>query len=194
MAALVKIAVASLLSKLLMSSTLTVPAQVKFDEAIELTQTFLMQLKKNELTSSQIQDFVAALVQTANGARGFFVTYLTATDPICDEPRSEIIAALQANPDIATDLLVKNIAMSTAQKLYHQRRNDSDMMASSATVTARTTNIIQQLNLPQIQEMCRDLVTTIQTGTGAYSDFLTRWGYDEEQKNAIAQAVSELGI
>ena len=177
-----------------MSSTLTVPAQVKFDEAIELTQTFLIQLKKNELTSSQIQDFVAALVQTANGARGFFVTYLTASDPICDEPQSEIIAALQANPDIAADLLVKNIAMSTAQKLYHQRRNDSDMMASSATVATRTANIIHQLSLPQIQEMCRDLVATIQTGTGTYSEFLTRWGYDEEQKNSIAQAVSELGI
>jgi hypothetical protein len=194
MAVLVRMAVAIPFCKLPMSSTLTVPAQVKFDEAIELTQTFLLQLKKSELTSSQIQDFVAALVQTANGARGFFVTYLTASDPICDEPQSEIIAALQANPDIAADLLVKNIAMSTAQQLYHQRRNDRDMMASSATVATRTTNIIHQLSLPQIQAMCRDLVATIQTGTGTYSEFLTRWGYDEEQKNAIAEAVSELGI
>jgi hypothetical protein len=174
------------------SSTLSVPANVKFDEAIDLTQAFLTQLQKNELTSSQIQDFVAALVQTANGARGFFVTYLTAQDPICDEPRPEIIAALQANPEIAADLLVKNVAMSTAQQLYHQRREDSKMAASSATVAARTTKIIHQLNLPQIQEMCRDLVSTIHTGTGSYTDFLTRWGYDEAQKNSIAQAISPL--
>jgi predicted regulator of Ras-like GTPase activity (Roadblock/LC7/MglB family) len=175
-----------------MSSTLTVPANIKFDEAIDLTQTFLMQLKKNELTSSQIQDFVSELVQTANGARGFFVTYLTASDPICDEPRAEIIAALQANPEIAADLLVKNMAMSTAQQIYHQRRNDPDMAASSATVAARTTKIIQQLNLPQIQEMCRELVTTIQTGSGAYREFLNRWGYDNEQQNSIAQVVLPL--
>jgi leucyl aminopeptidase len=174
------------------SSTLSVPANIKFDEAIDLTQTFLVQLKKNELTSSQIQDFVAALVQTANGARGFFVTYLTAPDPICDEPQPEIISALQANPEIAADLLVKNIAMSTAQKLYHQQRNDSEMATSSATVAARTTKIIQQLNLAQIQDMCRELVNTIQTGAGSYSDFLTRWGYDENQKNSIAQAISHL--
>jgi predicted regulator of Ras-like GTPase activity (Roadblock/LC7/MglB family) len=175
-----------------MSSSLTVPANIKFDEAIDLTQTFLMQLKKNELTSSQIQDFVSALVRSANGARGFFVTYLTAADPICDEPRSEIIAALQATPEIAADLLVKNMAMSTAQQIYHQRRNDPDMAASSAIVAARTTKIIQQLNLPQIQELCRELVTTIQTGTGTYSEFLTRWGYDDEQKNSIEQVVSQL--
>ena len=177
-----------------MASTLSVPANIKFDKAIELTQDFLIELKKNDLTASEIQNFVSELVQTANGARGFFVTYLTARDPICDQPQPEIIAALQANPDIAADLLVKNMAMSTAQKLYHQRRNDLEMVASSATVAVRTTKIIQQLNLSQIQDMCRELVNTIQAGTGYYSEFLTRWGYDEEQKNSIAQAVSELGI
>jgi hypothetical protein len=178
-----------------MSSTiLTVPANIKFDEAIDLTQVFLMQLKKKELTSSQILDFVSALMQTANGARGFFVTYLTAQDPICDQPHPEIIAALAAVPEIASDLLVKNIAMSTAQQLYHQRRNDLEMVKSSATVAARTTKIIQQLKLPQIQMMCQDLVSTIQTGIGSYTEFLARWGYDDEQKNSIAQAVSQLSL
>lgn len=176
-----------------MSSTLSVPANIKFDRAIELTQDFLIELKKNEFTSSEIQDFVSELVQTANGARGFFVTYLTSKDPICDEPHVEIIAALKSHPDIAADLLVKNIAMSTAQQIYHQRRNDAEMVASSATVAARTTKIIQQLNLPQIQDMCRELLNTIETGTGLYSDFLSRWGYDDDQKNAIAHAVLNLG-
>jgi hypothetical protein len=174
------------------SSTLPVPANIKFDEAISLTQAFLNQLKQNELTSSQIQDFVTNLVKTSNGARGFFVVYLTAQDPLCDEPRSEIIAALRSNLELTANLLVKNIAMSTAQQLYHHRRNDPDMAASSATVTARTTKIIQQLNLPQIQDLCRELVNTIKTGTGAYTDFLTQWGYDDEQKHSIVAAVMQL--
>ena len=62
-----------------------------------------------------------------------------------------------------------------------------EMMASSARVAARTTTIIKQLNLPQIQDMCRELVNTIQTGTGSYNEFLTRWGYDDEQKKSIAE-------
>ena len=173
-------------------SILTVPANIKFDAAIDLTQLFLTQLKKNELSSAQILDFVSALIQTANGARGFFVTYLTAQDPICDEPQPEIITAIAAYPEIAADLLVKNIAMSTAQQLYHQRRDDSEMMASSATVAARTTKMIQALNLPQIQSMLRELTNTIQTGTGSYTEFLTRWGYDQEQKESIDQIVSQL--
>jgi hypothetical protein len=173
-------------------SHLTVPTDIKFDEAISLTQTFLMQLKSNELTSSQIQDFVSTLVKTANGARGFFVVYLTAQEPICDEPQSEIIAALASQPEISAELLVKNIAMSTAQQLYHHRRNDPEMVTSSISIAARTTKIIKQLNLPQLQDMCRELVSTINTGTGAYSEFLQRWGYDDEQKKSIVQAVTQL--
>jgi hypothetical protein len=173
-------------------STLFVPDQIKFDEAIDLTQSFLTQLKQNQLTSSQILDFVSELIQTANGARGFFVTYLTAPDPICDAPQPEIIAAIAAHPEIAADLLVKNVAMSTAQQLYHQRQNNAEMVSSSATVAARTTKIIHQLNLPQIQNMCRELVDTIDTGSGSYAEFLTRWGYDDEQKQSIGQVVSQL--
>jgi hypothetical protein len=173
-------------------STLLVPDQIKFDEAIDLTQSFLLMLKQKDLTSSQILTFVSELIQTANGARGFFVTYLTAQDPICDEPQPEIIAAISAHPEIAADLLVKNIAMSTAQQLYHQRRDDQEMMLSSATVATRTTKIIHKLNLPQIQRMCRELVSTIHTGTGTYAEFLTRWGYDDEQKDSIEQVVSQL--
>jgi hypothetical protein len=169
-----------------------ISADIRFDEAIHLTQDFLTQLKANQLSPIEIQDFVTKLVATSNGARGFFVTYLTSTDPICDEPRSEIVAAIGAHPEITADLLVKNIAMSTAQQLYHQRREDLDMAASSATVSARTIQIVQQLNLPQIQDMCRELVDTITNGSGTYSDFLTRWGYDDEQKKSIARVVSQL--
>lgn len=174
------------------SSTLLVPDSIKFDEAIGLTQTFLTQLKSNELTGEKVLDFVSQLVQTPNGARGFFVTYLTAADPICDRPQPEIIMALQNHSEVAAELLVKNLAMSTAQQLYHQRRNDREMAASSLMVATRTIAIVKQLNLPQIQEMCRELLVTTTTGNGGYSEFLTRWGYDAEQKKAIGLAVRML--
>ncbi len=179
---------------------LSVPINIKFDEAIALTQTFLAKLKSDDLTDDKILNFVSQLVQTPNGARGFFVTYLTAPDPICvgvaspleNRPHPEIITALKTHPEIAADLLVKNLAMSTAQQLYHHRRNDREMVASSGMVATRTTKIIQELNLPQIQEMCRELLTTCRTGSGDYAEFLVRWGYDDEQKKAIEQVLMVL--
>jgi hypothetical protein len=176
------------------SPTLSVPASIKFEEAINLTQIFLTKLKNDELAGDKILEFVSQLVQTPNGARGFFVTYLTAPEPICDDPHPEIINALQIYPEVAAELLVKNLAMSTAQQLYHQRRNDREMAASSAMVATRTTKIIQELNLPQIQVMCRELVASDLNGVGSYAEFLNRWGYDEEQKKAIDRVLTTLVV
>jgi hypothetical protein len=173
-------------------STLTVKENIRFDEALQLTQSFLELLKQNELTASEISEFVSELVKTENGARGFFVIYLTAEDEICDRLQPEIIEGLKASPDITAELLVKNIAMSTAQTIFHRRNQDLEKSQSSITVARRSAEMIKQLNLPKINQLGRQLLTTIQTGNGEYTDFLNRWGYDDEQRTTIANVVSQL--
>ena len=39
-----------------------IPANIKFDEAISLTQTFVTKLKRNEISPAEIHTFVAELV------------------------------------------------------------------------------------------------------------------------------------
>jgi hypothetical protein len=173
-------------------TNLTVPENLRFDRAIELSQTFLLQLKNQTIAAGEITPFVSKLVATENGARGFFVTYFTLDDPICDEPQPEIMAGLAANPEIIADLLVKNLAMSVAQQIYHRRNQDPEMAASSATVTRRTLMSIDRLDSPRIRELAAELHTTIDRGEGSYTSFLERWKYDTEQKEAIAAAVSEI--
>jgi hypothetical protein len=173
-------------------SSLAVKENIRFDEALQLTQTFLELLKQNDLTASQITTFVADITKSENGARGFFVVYLTAEDEICDRVRSEVVEGLKASPDITAELLVKNVAMSTAQAIFHRRNEDAEKAESSIAVARRSADIIRQLKSPKIDELGRQLLTTIQTGTGDYSDFLSRWGYDAEQKATIANVVSQL--
>jgi hypothetical protein len=168
---------------------LLVPEDVRFDRAIELAQLFLTQLKNKAIAPEEITPFIAKLVATENGARGFFVTYLTADDPICDEPQPEIIAGLQASSEISADLLVKNIAMSTAQKIHHERNSDPEMAASSARVTRRTLLIIERLNSPRVRALASELQQTIADNAGSYSGFLDRWRYDTEQRQAIAKSI-----
>jgi hypothetical protein len=171
---------------------LTIPADVKFNQAIELSQSFLTALKAGSISSVEIGDFISQLVVTSNGARGFFVTYLTAEDPICDDPQPEIITGLQANLEITSDLLVKNIAMSVAQQIQHQRNHQPEMAAASARVTRRTKLIIDRLKSPMVTQLATELLNTIASGAGSFSDFLDRWKYDAEQKQAISQAVKEV--
>ncbi|MCC3433131.1 MAG: hypothetical protein JGK08_25040, partial [Microcoleus sp. PH2017_04_SCI_O_A] len=58
-------------------SSLLASESITFEGAIELTQSLLPQIEGSRLSEAQIEQAVASLVKTKNGARGFFVTYLT---------------------------------------------------------------------------------------------------------------------
>jgi hypothetical protein len=165
---------------------------IKFAAAIELTQQFVLQLQAQALTAEQIEKFVADLVQTQEGARGFFVGYLTSNEAIADQLNLDIIKGLATHPEVVADLLVKNLAMSTAQNLHFLRASQADMAANSATVAARSAQLITALQLPICKEITLQIVEAIRTGTGAYADFLVRWGYDTEQKQAIETALLQI--
>ncbi len=165
---------------------------IKFAAAIELTQQFVLQLQDEALTSEQVQIFVTDLVATQEGARGFFVGYLTNGLAVVDNKvHPGIVAGLQAHPEVVADLLVKNLAMSTAQNLHFLREEQADMAANSATVAKRSRQLIDSLQMPEVKVISQQIIEAIRTGAGEYAEFLERWGYDAEQKKAIEQALDQ---
>ncbi len=160
----------------------TIPEPLNFGSAIAFTQELLTQSK---ISASEI----ATLVQTEDGARGFFVTYLTSD--LADSPTQEIIEGLRSHSEIVSELLIKNLAMSTAQELYHHRRQDEEMAKSSQRVQERTVRLIKLLNLDLVYEKSQQLVASINADSGSYQAFLERWNYDAEQKQAIKAAINK---
>jgi hypothetical protein len=156
---------------------------ITFEEAIALTEKFINEIP--QLSELEKEAIVSSLVISENGARGFFVTYLTNDNPLVDEKSSGILAGLQTSPEIISELLVKNVAMSTTMKITHERNNNLEMAEKSARVAQRSLNLINQLSLSQIKEKIELLIKTIQEEKGIYQEFLNRWGYDDEQKQAI---------
>lgn len=174
-----------------MNDSLTVPENISFKQAIDLTQNLILQIDLGTLTDAQITEIISELVKTENGARGFFVTYLTADHSLADHPNDAIIAALRSHPESVAELLVKNVAMSAAQGVYH-RRNNSEDAQGSARVQQRTIKLIELVDLPAVYEHSRQLLASATTGEGIYKDFLNRWGYDTEQRQVICQALQQV--
>jgi hypothetical protein len=164
---------------------------VTFEEAINFTQALMAQMEAEKLNDRDIQSAIAALVKSENGARGFFVTYLTSDRELADHPSTGIIRALQSSPNIVSELLVKNIAMSTAMAITHRRNQNEEMARESDRVCTRTVNLIQQLQLAIVSDKLKQLQESITTGAGVYQVFLQRWGYDEEQRQAIQNIVTQ---
>lgn len=165
-----------------------------FEVAIAQTQQILAQ----PLAAADLKAAIANLVQTPNGARGFFVTYLTTPDPVADHPSEAVLEALATAPDLVASLLVKNLAMSTAMAIAHRRPSEypederEAQAQGSEQVQRRTFQLCTQLALARIQEEATDLHQSTQTGDGDYGNFLSRWRYDDEQRQAIGQITSTL--
>lgn len=177
-------------------SNLDIPAGIRFEQAIALTQSLfdqplLDQQYQGSGSESALEHAIRALVASENGARGFFVAYLGDERPLVETIAPTVVRALQSAPDIVAPLLVKNLAMSTAMGIYHRRRQDEAAAIGSDRVRARSIQLIQALQTPQLQAHLDQLAASLETGAGEYQSFLTRWGYDSEQLAAISQAIAQ---
>jgi hypothetical protein len=166
-----------------------VPEGITFEQAIALTQGLLAEIEQGQLSEAAIAATVTALVSSQNGARGFFVTYLMSSSPLADQPSEAVLMALRSQPELVADLLVKNLAMSTAMIITHNRNHNPDLAAGSAQVQRRTNHLIHLLELDAIVARLHTLLAALATGTGDDQAFLTRWGYDAEQQQAQQQAL-----
>ena len=172
-------------------SSLLASESITFEAAIALTQSLLTEIEASRLSQAEIEQAVASLVKTQNGARGFFVTYLTDDRQEADKPSPGVLDALRDAPEIVAELLVKNLAMSAAMVVYHSRHHREEMAIGSARVQARSHHLIQTLQMPACQTLAEQMLESLRTQEGEYEVFFQRWGYDGEQKDAIGSAVRE---
>jgi hypothetical protein len=174
-----------------MGNLLQIPDDITFEAAIALTQTLLDQLSLKQL-EDPLQEVAAKLVSTRNGARGFFVAYLTDARPLADRPDPEIVEALKTEPDGVSELLVKNLAMSTAMAMAHRRNAQLDLAEQSLRVSRRSADLIQRVGGDCLKREAQALWQGVTASSGSYATFLKKWGYDAEQKAAIADRLKEV--
>jgi hypothetical protein len=172
-------------------SSLVVPHEVTFEQAITITQSLLAEMEQNNLSPLEIEAMITSLVTSENGARGFFVTYLTDERTIADHPSEATVAALRSSPALVSPLLAKNLAMSTAMAVAHRRNQNEQMAQGSDRVQRRTLQLVQQMQQPEVFEQIQLLFQSAIHQTGAYQTFLERWGYDAEQQQQIAATAQQ---
>lgn len=174
-------------------SDFPIPEHLSFEEALQVSQTLLERMAEGSSDAAEAQQAIANLVSSSNGARGFFVVYLS-------DPRSfdaftpAIVAALKTASAVVSPLLVKNLAMSTAMAITHRRNHKEELVTGSNQVRARSQHLIQQLQTPELKEHAIALLQTLDGASTSYQAFLERWGYDQEQRQAIRQVLTSTSL
>lgn len=168
------------------------PESLSFPQAIATTESLIDQINSNQLSELEVQQQISSILSSKNGGRGFFVAYLTSDIPWADNPSVGVLNGLKSTQEMSCELLVKNLAMSSAMIVAHSLNNDSENVAGSQKVYRRTCNLIQQLNLQLVNKKLQELQNTIKNGSGEYQKFIERWDYSSEQKKAIQNSISQL--
>ena len=160
-----------------------------FQQAMEITAQWLGLWENGELSDEVLADRVGELVASRDGARGFFVVSLAGDCPLMDRLPEPLVLQLRAAGEGVVDLSARNLAMSTAMALHHQRAGDANQQGSSERVSARCTELLRQLEPEAVKQRLEILLSAARDGSGDDVAFLERWGYDAEQKAAIAAAI-----
>ena len=168
-------------------------AEPTFQQAMEITAAWLQHWENEEMSDEVLADRIGEMVASRDGARGFFVVSLAGDSALMDRLPDAVVGQLRAAGSGVVDLSVRNLAMSTAMAVHHRRVGDSDQLAGSERVTTRCTELLRVLDPDQVKDRLEQLLEGCDN-RGDDAAFLKRWGYDDEQKQAIstsALAVAE---
>jgi len=165
---------------------------LSFPQAISVTQALMIQITDKKLNESQIEQEIISIIKEKSGGRGFLVAFLTSTSNLAEAPSTGVINAFKSSISVVGELLIKNLAMSSAMVVAHSRNDDFESAQSSQQVYLRTSNLIQQIESKLLKDELLELNNTIQSGKGNYQIFLKRWNYDVDQKQAIQNAINNV--
>ncbi len=162
-----------------------------FEQAINAALLWTQSWENGELSDEVFADRVSDLLASRDGARGFFVVTLATDCPLLDRLPESLLLQLRAAGEVVVDLTARNLAMSTAMALHHQRQSNLEQQAGSERVMARCKELLRLLEPHAVKERLEKLLAATQ-GKGSDVSFLDRWEYDEAQRLAIAASINSV--
>ena len=161
---------------------------IGFQEAMALASQWLEEWERDELSDEVLSERVGDLVASRDGARGFFVVAMAGKGPLMDRMPETVIQGLRLAGEGVVDLTARNLAMSTAMALHHQRNQDKVAALASQRVSERSRALLRLLE-PNLVKLRLESMLAGTRGEGQDVEFLDRWGYDDEQREQIAAAI-----
>ena len=161
-----------------------------FKEAMQASMLWCESWGNDEISDEVISDRIGELIETSEGARGFFVVSLSIDCTLMDRFPDALIFQLRSSGEIVVDLTVKNLAMSSAMIITH-RINKDPQEIQAERIKIRCIELLKLLDSTQVKKRL-DVLLEATKGTGTDVKFLNKWGYNDTQINAISESIYEV--
>ena len=157
--------------------------EASFTQAINISVEWCKEWSEDLLSEEVLADRIAELIKTRYGLRGFFAYALSDKDCLLlDKLPYSLIFKLNEGVDNVVEIVVKNLIMSSAQIIIHQRNDNHEYELSSELIADRCKGILRLLETKLVTNTVNRLIKELDTMGNSF-DNSTK--YDSEQKEFI---------
>ena len=164
--------------------------EASFTQAINISAKWCKEWGEGLLSEEVLADRIAELIKTKNGLRGFFAYALSDKDCfLLDKLPFSLIYKLNEGGDAVTEIVVKNLIMSSAQIIIHQRDNNHEYEIASEIISDRCKAILRLLETKLVTKAVNQIIKNLDK-LGNSFDNSTK--YDAEQKDFIKKQIFDI--
>ena len=164
--------------------------QASFMQAINICAQWCKEWGEDLLSEEVLADRIAELTKTRNGLRGFFAYALSDKDCfLLDKLPFSLIYKLNEGGDNVTDVVVKNLIMSSAQIIIHRRENNNEYEMISENISDRCKAILRLLETKLVTKSVNQVLKDLDNMGNSFDNSVK---YDSEQKEFIKKQILDL--
>ena len=161
-----------------------------FMQSINIANDWCKDWEDDLLSDEVLADRIKELVKTKNGARGFFAYVLS--DSKChllDKLPYSLIFTLRERGDHIVEITIKNLFMSSAQILNHQKDKNFQYADRSNNISDRCINLLKALDTKLVTQKINKMLSEIDVMGNSFDNEIK---YNSEQKDFIREKVNEI--
>ena len=164
--------------------------EASFTQAINISAQWCKEWEEDLLSEEVLADRISELIKTKNGIRGFFAYALSDKDCLLlDKLPFSLIFKLNAAGDDVVEIEVKNLIMSTAQIIIHQRDNNHEYEITSENISNRCKAILRLLETKSVTKSVNQALRDLDNMGNSFDDSVK---YDLEQKEFIKKQILDI--
>ena len=164
--------------------------ETSFAQAINISAQWCKEWEQEILSEEVLADRVAELIKTKNGLRGFFAYALSDQDCyLLDKLPFSLIFKLQEIGISVVEIVVKNLIMSSAQIVVHDREKNFEYKSKSENISERCKGILRLLETKLVTKTINQIMGNLDNLGNSFDNAKK---YDDRQKNFIKSQIFDI--
>ena len=173
-----------------MEKKTTINQEPSFIQSINISKDWCKDWEDNLLSDEVLADRIKELIKSKRGTRGFFAYALSDSEcGLLDKLPSSIIFTLRESGEHIVEITVKNLFMSSAQIVNHQKAKNFEYAERSHNISERCINLLKELDTKLVTKKINKMLSEIDNMGNSFDNAVK---YSAEQKSFIRKKVNEI--